>query len=179
MLEFDRQQAKLSSFNSRGEHHGQEIESAADLKFEANCSADILADLHPTLRHFLFCKSEAAAGTADLADQAHEAPNLRMPKLKFPIEWELETIGQELTIHYGMGGKSDIVIQSCRVNKITVTPMEGGTVILTFRVQGHPDEKQAGKLHKLVQHSCEISLIPPSFPPPSDLATPAPATAAA
>ncbi len=162
MLEFTNQQAKLASFNSRGEHHGQEIKAAADLKFETNCTADILAELHPTLRHFLFCKNDG--DDADLADQAHDAPNLRFAKLKYPLAWELETIGQCLTIHFGLGGKSDIVIDDCKVNAIQIAPQEGGTVIVSFRVQGYPTEKDAGKLFGLVQHDVAITLDAPDLP---------------
>lgn len=48
------------------------------------------------------------------------------------------------------------MLGDCKVNKFQLEPQDGGTVTASFRVQGHPDGKQAGKLYDL--QGCEITL---------------------
>ncbi len=74
--------AKLTSFNPRAEIHGNETQPAADLKFETNVPSSVLDAFDPALRRFLYHKADDAG---DLANQAHDAPNLRIPKAAAPM----------------------------------------------------------------------------------------------
>lgn len=158
-FELARTSALLTSFNPRAEKHGEDPQPAADLRFAMNLPSSDLAMLDPTLRSLLFCKDPDRRG--DLADQGTEAPHLRFSKLKGPLDWEHDIVGAQLTVHYGTGGKSDIVIEGCNVNKFSIDPQEGGTVIFGFRVQCHPTEQQNGKLSYMIQTNVEVSLTPP------------------
>lgn len=153
------QSATLTSFNPRSEQHGDEPQPAADLKFAVAMESALLAMLDPELRHALYCKR--ADVDNDLADQAHEAPNLRFPKLD-ALRWKHEIIGARLIVHHGLGGISDLVIDGCNVNKFSVDAQEGGTVIVGFRVQCKPNELTCGKLCLLIGEDVEITLEPPA-----------------
>lgn len=155
MFSLSKTQATLSNFNPRRELHGDEKEAAGDIKFECNLASELLAMFSPTLRSCLYHKD---GNGGDLADQAHDAPNLRFP-LMHPFKWELEIVGAELTIGHGIGGDSDIVLFGS-VNGFVLAPQEGGTVLVRFRVQCHPDERAAGKLCMLQGESVEISVVP-------------------
>lgn len=159
MIELSEQEAKLTKYNPRPELHGQDPTPAADVKFEFNAaSADVLPMLHPTLRSFLFCKNGAVQH--DLASQAHDAPDLRFPKLAGPFEWLVTLDDATLTIHRGIGGKSDLVLPAKMKKPILLSPQEGGTVIVTMQVQCHPDEKQAGALYMLMGGPISVSFDP-------------------
>lgn len=161
----NKQKCKLLSFNPRAEVHGQDCVPAADLKIEVSLPNDDLAEFHPALKALLYHYDSQIAG--DLVDAAKKdedanyAPHLRMGKLGLPLKWEDEMIGAGVTVHYGTGGKSDIVLDTANVNGFSIDPQQGGTVIVTFRVQGHPDEKQSGKLCQMVQQDIELTLTPP------------------
>jgi len=169
VFEISNQQAKLSSFNSRAELHGEDREPAGDIKFEMNVASSILAHFAPTLAWSLYHRD--GGKVKDLADSSHDAPDLRYPKLG-PLKWDQEFgPGYTLVIHQGLGGAgSDLEIEMCTVNNFTLAPQQGGTVIVTFRVQFHPEEHAAGRLCMLVQETVDISLAPPPAERAKDLA---------
>lgn len=160
-FELDRKSCKLVNFNPRAELHGEDREPAADLKIELRCTNEVLAEFHPSLRSALY---KAADAGSDLADQGMDEPSL--PSLKFPKmgswKWDLEIVGCTLTIHYGTGGKSDIVLPDSTADQFGFVLHDGGMVDITFRVRCHPDEKQAGKIYTLQQREIEVTLEPPS-----------------
>lgn len=150
--------AKLVSFNPRAEIHGNETQPAADLKFETNVASEVLDAFDPALRRFLYHKADEAG---DLANQAHDAPNLRIPKLSSPLKWSAKFAGYQLRLHIGLDERSHVVIGACDLNNVQFSPQEGGTVLLHFRIQCHPGEAHSGKLAMLVQSRIDISLTPP------------------
>ncbi len=158
MFELTRTKMKLSSVNPRAEIHGEERKPACDLKFEVTCGNDVLIDFHPELRGMLFKKDEQP----DLVDQANpEALTaLRFPRLG-TLKYDWEGVGYKLTIDYGIGGKSDIVLGECQVDSMRIDPMNGGSVRLGFRVICHPESKQMGQLCELIQQDIEVSVTPP------------------
>jgi hypothetical protein len=147
--------ATLANVNPRAELHGEDRQPACDLRIDMSVSNGLLAEFHPTLRSFLF---EKDSGQLDLGD---ELTKLRMPKLG-PLKYSEELVGAEVTIHRGLGGKSDITLPGCSVNNFTLDAQEGGSVGLSFRIQGHPDEKQFGRLCSCIGTEIEISIEPPS-----------------
>ena len=88
------------------------------------------------------------------------ARSLRFPQAS-PIKWDEDLEDYTVTIHHGLGGRSDVILGGCKVNGFVLEMKEGGTVALTCRVQCKPDEKQSGRLCMLVQTDCDISLAPP------------------
>jgi len=157
MFELTEAKAKLSQYVPRRELHGEAPVPAATLKLHSTLQADALAMFHPTLRSFLFCK----APTGDLADQAAEANDLRFPEIADPIKWQMEIIGAELTIDYGTGGPSNIVLPECNVTGFSIYPQQGGIVQVNFAVACHPDEAQSGKLAFMIGTDLTITLTPP------------------
>jgi hypothetical protein len=143
-FELENQKAKLANFNARSELNGEDRAPAADVKLEMALTADDLAMFSPELRACLYDGSN----------------KLRNPQLGGPLSWESEIVGATMIIHFGLGGKSDVIIDGCVVNGFKLTPQDGGTVIASVRVQCHPSEKEAGRLYSLVQAEVEVSLKP-------------------
>jgi hypothetical protein len=160
---------KLNSVNARSEKHGpDELAPAVDLSFTIESSNEILGAFHPDLLKTLYCKIDPPADGAQAALDGVEAvsdlPNLRFAFLGSPIKWEREQTGCMLTLDYGLGGKqSNIVLVPCNVNNYQITPHEGGTVEIKFRVQCNSglSERILGKLALLIQHEVPIMLTEP------------------
>lgn len=169
MFELTQATAKLTSFNPRRELHGDDPQPAADLKIEFAMANDDLALFHPTLKSLLYHFDPQIGG--DLVDAAKKdedasyAPHLRFPKLG-PLKWDNELFGATVTIHYGL--KHGIVLQGCNVNSFVLEPQNGGTVTTSLRVQGHPGEKESGKLCTLIGGEITISVEPPKADEQSD-----------
>lgn len=150
-LEFDKTDVKLLNFNPRAELHGEDKKLAADLKIEAGVTADVLAEFHPSLRAFLFNKD-----SLDLA----EGEAMRFSRLGLPLTWDDEMTGAKFSIHYGVGSSKPLVLGDVTVNQFRIEPRNGGSVLLTLRVQCHPTPKQAGDLADLIGSTINISLEP-------------------
>lgn len=155
------QTCTLTNFNPRPELHGEDPKPAADLSIEVSLPNDDLALFHPTLKSLIYHYDKS--GDPDLVDQAREgekdyAPHLRFPKLG-ALHYKEEIVGAKVTIDYGL--KSDIELNGCNINKFVLDPQVGGTVIVTFRIQMHPDEKQAGKLYTLMGNEITLTIEPP------------------
>lgn len=162
MLALQNQTGQFLNLNLRPEKHGDENVPGADLKLSITAPSDILAEFHPSLRSLLFRAPEA--DEQDLVDQTHEAPSesrLRFGSRLHVIKWDAEIVGASLTVHYGTGGKSDIALDDVTVDSFSIEPMDGGSVVLTFRVKCNPDEKAVGKLSTLMGNEIEFSLVPP------------------
>lgn len=156
-FELDERPSLLASFNPRAEKNGDEPRPAGDLLFRTNLASEALDAFDPILRRMFFCK----AGTrGDLADQAHDAPNLRSEKLAGPFKLRNRYAGYTLRVHFGSDDRH-VVLNDCALNKLTFDPAEGGTCLVTFRLQAHPDAEAAGRLSMLVGSTVDISLEPP------------------
>lgn len=162
MLEMTRQIGLFLNFNPRTEKHGQENVPGADLKISIVTSNDILSEFHPTLKALLFRKP--SPGEEDLVDKGSEEPGhtrLVFGNKIHAIKWDAEIVGAQFTVHYGTGGKSDIALEDTTIDSFTIEPMDGGTVVLTFRVKCNPDEKAGGKLFTIMGSEVEFSIVPP------------------
>ncbi len=154
-LELTKANATLENLNPRMEKHGPDKVPAATLKFSTATGADVLAFFSPTLRAFLF----DTEGPKDLADGVR----VRDPHLGYPLTLDHEMSGAHITIDYGVGDNA-IVFDECQVDDFRITPMDGGSVILTFRVHCVPDEKQIGRLYLLQEQAVTITLDPAELP---------------
>lgn len=155
-FELEAQQAKLTSVNPRAELHGEDKKPAVDLKFEVAADNGVLANFGADLRSSLYTLPDAQE---DLIDPE------RLTKLKYPkmsaFKWEQEGVGYTAEIDYGLGGDSNIVLEDLKVDGFRIQPMEGGTVVVTFRAIAHPDESDTGKLCSLIQRDVELTLTAP------------------
>lgn len=158
-IEFKDRKMLLANVNVRSEVHGEDREPAGDLKFECDVENAMLDSFHPDLKGLLYYFD--ASRERDLADQGKTGvgfvPDLRLPHLEVPLKWDEEMLGAKCRVRVP-GAKSDVGLDPVRVNNWTIEPREGGTCSITFRVQGHPDEKTFGKLATLVQQEVEVTL---------------------
>jgi hypothetical protein len=152
-LELTAVPATLENFNSRTEKIGPDKVPAADLKFSCPQSADVLAFFSPTLKAWLFDEKsiDLAGGMA-----------LRDSHMIYPLARDEEMTGATVTLDYGVGDK--MVFADAEINQFRLDPMNGGMVIVGFRVQCKPTEQQAGRLYMLQEKPVTITITPAELP---------------
>ena len=153
-FELSKATATLESVNLRTEKNGPDKIPAADLKISAAQDADVLAHFSPTLKAFLF----HTEGTLDLAG----GMALRDSHMVFPLSRDEEMTGATVEIGYGPG--DPMVFADAKLNAFRLTPMDGGSVIVGFRVQCRPTPDQVAKLYTLQETGIELSVIPAELP---------------
>lgn len=161
--------AKIDNVNVRSELAGKDAHPAVDLRISFYSANHTLSMFDPWLLSALYHKADKTAKPADAqetldgVEEVSDVPNLRMPFLGSPIKWGKEYTGYTLTIDFGLGGKSNVVLGDCAVNNIQFAPKEGGTVTTTIRVQCSKGltEKVLGKLATLAQHDIQLMLRAP------------------
>ena len=156
MFELSNQSVKLSSVNPRAEIHGEKKVPACDLKFEYAADNGDLAHFAPDLRSALY---KAPEDQQDLIDPERLSV-MRYPKMG-AFRWDMTGKGYSLTVHYGIGGPSDIVLP-VDIDNFKLLPQNGGTVMVMFRAVAHPEEDDMGRICAMIQQVIEISLIPPA-----------------
>lgn len=158
MLELNDQKARLANINLRDEKHGDENHAAADLRFDFSTLNDFLSELDPSLKSALYRKDESQK---DMLDLPGHLTKLRLENLKSPISWQFEGVGYTLHIPVGISGKENIVIPDCKVNKLKISPLDGGSVIISIRVQCSPTPAQFGQLSALLATDVDLTLEAP------------------
>lgn len=150
--------AKLENVNPRAELHGEDHALAADLKISVTLSNDILSEFDSALKAALFWKGESGQG--ELIEEPGHLPCLRFPEMG-PIRWSKELTGYTMTVHVGVFAASNIILGDCSIDKFVFEPQEGGSVVVSFRIQAHPDSMTLGSLCERIQQDVEMSLTPP------------------
>jgi len=159
MLELSSARAKVRSVNLRAEKHGDDGVPAVDIRLELDRPATDLAMFGPRLRAALFWRDPDADG--DLLDDPDHMPHLRCPEMPGPFAVEHQLVGARVVLDYGLGGRSDIALDAAKVNRIKVTPVEGGSVRMSLRVQAaHIDESIAGRLAMMIDRETAVTIDP-------------------
>ena len=153
-LELNNATATLENVNLRTEKAGPDKVPAADLKVTCARDSGVLAHFSPTLRGFLFDEN----GPKDLA----EGVQVRDPHLGYPLSRDEEMTGATVSIGYGV--KQPMRFEDAKVNAFKITPMDGGSVILGFRIQCRPTPEQVGKLYQLQESGIELTIEPAKLP---------------
>lgn len=171
-LLFKNQRMLLAHINARSEKHGEEREPAADIKLQASMPNDVLDIFHPKLKAALYHFDESRS---DLADKGKQGEAGYLPHLTFdnlaPLKLSDEMLGAKCTIRVS---RSPVVFENVKINAIQLDPQDGGTVDITIRVQGHPDEEQFGKLYGHQQKEVSVTIEEGEAPASgTDLASPA------
>lgn len=122
---------KLAHMNVRIEKHGDDNETALDLKFTRTATNSDLSMLHPKLQTMLYWRSKATTDQRDIEGVEQILPDLRFPSLAMPLSWDLE-ITARVAIETGTG---QIVLNPVKVNQLRIDAHQGGSVDYTFRVQ--------------------------------------------
>lgn len=165
MFSIQQQIAKLAHLNVRAEKHGDEDQGAADLKIELTASNGILAEFHPVLRSSFYKAPETPENQEDIFQPDPDALTVRrFGDLIQTFRLKHAVKGATVTIGFGLGGPSDIELETADVDKFTCELMEGGSVHLTFRVACHPTADQIAKLYEILGGEIEITVTPPQSP---------------
>ncbi len=158
---------KGKSFNVRKENHGDALVPCVDWRVVAEVSNEWLRTLDKVLKPQFYRSLEEtddAAKTPQLENFDLAMPMLRNPSLKYPVPLAYEFAGYELTVDRGLGGKSNIVLRECKVNNFSLDCKEGGTAILSFRIQAQDVSEEArGMLSSYIKGApTALSLKPPT-----------------
>jgi hypothetical protein len=148
-----RESCLLDNMNIRTEMHGDERESAVDLKFKFSSANNLLAKLHPDLRATFY----KANDTRDMVSPDN-MPHLRFPLLG-PQSYDLEIPRTRLRVHDAQDASHDVVLGGGKTNKFKLTLKEGGTVEWEFRCQfSKPDEEAIAKLMRVLNQKIPVTL---------------------
>jgi len=148
----DNQTAVIAHINPRSEKHGEENVPAADLKIAVTSGNELLSEIHPTLRSFLY-KTDESDGQLEGVESLTVR---RFGNLIERLRLDHSLKGADVVIGFGLGGASDINLDTVDVDSFAVTIMEGGSIELTFRVKARPTGEQIKKLYEVM--GCEITI---------------------
>lgn len=146
--------AKLSHINVREEKHGDESVPAVDLRIALSCPNDFLAYLHPDLKASLY-RAEHDQGA--LIEDAGYLPRLRFEQMP-EIRWTM-LMKADVVLH-GAKPKDDIALLEVEVDKVVLSPMDGGTVGVQFRVRARPSATIVAKLYSALGVDGKVSVTP-------------------
>jgi hypothetical protein len=148
-LELTRAKATLEGFNARTEKCGPDKVPAITMKIATPQSGDVLAFFDPTLRSFLFEEANDLAGPTW---------KLRHPHLEYPLSFDNEMSGATVKIAYGIDRPMEFA--DCDLDDFKVTPIEGGSVELVFKVHNRALALQVAALYAMQEQAIEISVEP-------------------
>jgi len=156
-------------FHSRSNKEGTERVPAATLQLTYRASNDVLAEFSPDLKSSLYRRPNSAEGDmADKADSRLDDPSylpvLKYPNMKNKVALADKVVGATVTVHHGIRGKSDLVLDECTIDKFQLDPQEGGTVVVSFNVACIPSKDQAGDLHMKQDQDVVVTIQPPDAP---------------
>lgn len=165
MFSIQEQPAKMH-FTSRSQKEGDRRVPAVTLAFTFNAPNDVLSEFSPDLKASLYRRPHAGEGdVADNADTRLDDPSY-LPRLKFPgmkndIKLDTKIVGAVVTVHHGIGGKSDLVLDECLVDAFEFAPQDGGTVVVSLNVACKPSNALAGELHGHQDQEVVVTITPP------------------
>lgn len=145
----------LINVNPRKELHGEEHVQAIDLSFKADFPNTILDQvLAVGLCDSLYYNRSAESGQESLDGIDAVAPNLRFPKLngqRFTWGGKDKLVGYTITLEFGLGDAvSNIELELCKVSGRVFEVKEGGTIVLSWKVQNASDRLDMDTCGKLV-----------------------------
>lgn len=151
------QTVKGRTVNIRSENHGSEHVICMDWGVTIEVPNDWLDKLDPALKP-MFYKAvpagdeESAQAALEGVESVSAMPLLRTTNVKFPMALTHEFVGYQLTVDHGLGGKSDLVLREVKVNKFAIDCKEGGTVLVSFRIQAQRvSETERGCLSSFIK----------------------------
>lgn len=158
MFELQKQKAKLVKMLPKivKRTGDKEPEGLVSLVFEATMGNEVLSELHPTLRSFLFIQDE---NTEDLIDK-DALTKLRFGQSIKRFKWEEGIEGADVSIAYGVSG--DVHLESAKVSGPTVDLQPGGSINVSFAITGKITGAEVGKtFDHLLGNEVEITIGKP------------------
>ncbi|MBC8638298.1 hypothetical protein IAG25_15870 [Caballeronia sp. EK] len=153
MIDFQQHELRITHVNVRSELHGDDEILAMDLKIETDLPNTSLDKLDGSLRLALFQGDE----DPDLLgkDGGH-LPHLKFPSLG-PLSWNGSVSPVSLVLHLGTK-KNELLLTDGKLNKLRLSPREGGTCGVVCRLQVHPNEDEAAKIMTVLKHAVKGTL---------------------
>lgn len=160
MFSITEQTATLAHINVRTEQHGDKPTGAVDLKFHFTGSNGFLAEYHQALRS-VFYKAEESPEQAGIPGLDPDALTVRrFGDLIETISVKQPLKGADVVIGFGLGGASDIKLETVDVVGHKVSLMEGGSCRYEFTVKGTPTSDQVKKLFDVLGGEVDLTVIP-------------------
>lgn len=175
---------KLDHSKSRKENHGDVLVNALDLSLTLTANQSVLEMIDPELLTGLYRvvplseEEEDADSDGDDESGGEQAemdlpigvrPYLRFPHMKYPVmpHEGKELIGYTLRLDYGLGGDSDHTLHLCVLKKFGVTPIEGGSVEISWHLSTSADitDTEIGIFGARIQENITITLLKPNEVP--------------
>ncbi|TDV04650.1 hypothetical protein [Paraburkholderia caballeronis] len=156
--------AKINSVNGRDELHGDEHVLACDIGLEFNQSNRFLDKLDGALVETFYWRNPSSDDVrqenVEGVERFTDFPNLRpvMESLAFPMKWLGKYEEALFILHHGEDDDRDIRLGDVKVNEIKFTPKEGGTVLVSARIQGHPHEGDLARLFTVLQREATVTV---------------------
>jgi len=155
---------RITSHNVRSETHGDENVPSADIGIQLNGHNNMLAMFDAGLKAALYEKAKTTpsdAAQGELSLPVSDLPHVRFPDLA-PLHHKRDLQGYMLTLSID---DAPVVLHDCKVNKFSFECVEGGSLIVRFRVQctgvdGDTYGKLAVAYTKGTDIECE--LVPPA-----------------
>ena len=140
-------QARLASINRRVEKHGDEYCPAVSLGIEITTGNQILDLLDASLRRTLY---RATDNQPMLPGVEVSTPLLNCDVIdRVVLEKKFE--GWNLSVDDSIDADNPMCLGGCKVDKFSIEPQQGGTVVLRFRVG--TSDVDAEKLGALAMHN--------------------------
>lgn len=147
-LELTKAAGTLDSVKLRKEKVGAEKLRAVDIRITFQLTHDILAFFGPDLGARLFHFENDLAGPRAF---------VRDPNRVYPEERDEEMYGATGEIEYGL---DKIVLADVKVNKLRLTPMDGGALLLGARLQFRTNDGDVDKLHEMLEGQVTVTVEP-------------------
>lgn len=164
-FEYAQELTELKHINVRTETHGEDKVNALDLRFSFETTNQCLAMFSPTLKSCLYAKEDSTQ--QELTPDLEHLTVVRNPQMGV-LKWDLKYENARFVVHHGSDGREDIVFGDAKINKFTIEPKQGGTVIVGFRVQVHPDEMQTARLMGVLGQEVYVTVDPEGGDDPDD-----------
>lgn len=155
----DKTEALLTSVTPRTEVHGDDRVFAISLGLKITGPNTLLDKLTPALRHMIYTAKPDAEPELDGIEAS--TPLLRCPGVEL-MNLKVSLEGWTLAIDASFDEDEPITIGGCKVDKFRVSPSQGGTVDLMFRIGSNDiDQDEAGWLCSHLAREIWVTLTPP------------------
>lgn len=142
------QPAKIKHLNCRVEKQGKkEFVPAADIRFQFTTHLAVLDAFSPALKDALF-------------ENDMVGPVPRASDLVYPLELAGEMNECTVVVDSGVTEGGQMSFIDAKVNSFKITPLKGGTIEVSCRVQCRPTQDQIGRLYVLQEKVADLSFQP-------------------
>jgi hypothetical protein len=163
MFSLDQTAATITSVTNISEKHGNARVPAVSIGIAVTGASTLLNEFDPDLRGMFFRRPQPKPGELSLDHDA--LTELRFPLLKNP-SWNKEWAGYMLRFIIGVMGNEDVLLTDVDIKGISINPLEGGSVTISLKAHAQPQsEGDHGKIARMLQQECTLSLTPPDVDP--------------